>query len=226
MSRLGNSFIRGFGATLGSFAARSLVTSASTVPVGYDAELQNVEKKSTMATWKILGILLLASIIIPQPFGGILFLLGIIILPIANLFIARSKRKKKETLIRANLIMVIEKARGRGRTKGINIEIPDVSSMSLYRLEELSIEVIRKVNKKIFLKDKYEDDEFLDNIMNEIPWVGMSVENLKDIKGNPSSYEVSENSRTKTEILLYGINKWSGDVFTFKNGILTEFKDR
>lgn len=226
MSRLGNSFIRGFGATLGSFAARSLVTSASTVSVGYDAELQNVEKKSTITTWKILGILFVLLLILGGPIGFVIFLPCAIVIPIVNLFIARSKRKKAEEVIRKNLNIAIDDAVKEAKDNGIILEIPNTAQMSIYYLEELSIDIIRISNKKIKLKDKYNDSECLENIMSENPWMGMSVENLKDIKGNPSSYEISENSKTKTEVLLYGANKWSGDVFTFKNDILTEFKDR
>jgi hypothetical protein len=54
----------------------------------------------------------------------------------------------------------------------------------------------------------------------------MTKENLIDLKGVPSQTEKNENSRTVTEILIYGYSKRTGDVFTFKNDILVEFKDR
>ena len=59
-----------------------------------------------------------------------------------------------------------------------------------------------------------------------IPWLGMSKENLIDMKGQPTQIERDENSRTITDVLIYGTSKRSGDVFTFKNDILREFKDR
>jgi hypothetical protein len=134
--------------------------------------------------------------------------------------------KEQDKLARDNFNSAISETVSMCSKHGITLEIPDTGSMSLYRLEDLCTRILNIAEKKLFLKNKYKDDECLDKIMQEIPWLGMSTENLKDIKGEPASYEVSENTRTKTEILLYGANKWSGDVFTFKNGILTEFKDR
>lgn len=229
MSKIGNSFIRGFGATLGSFAARSLVSSAIAVS---NQPMDEMEKKNTRSMWKLLFVVSVVCLLIGKytpennHVAVSLFVSFVFIAPIVNLFVVKYKKKKRDSIIRNNLNVSISETQKRARENGINLKIPNTSSMSLYYLEELSIDIIRLLNKKIRLKEKYENHEFFDKIIQDIPWIGMSVENLKDIKGNPSSYEVSENSKTKTEILLYGANKWSGDVFTFKNGILTEFKDR
>jgi hypothetical protein len=229
MSRLGNSFVRGFGSTLGSFAARSLVASAIT---SSNEPVDEIGKKSTKSMWMILGLVFIISALIGKytpndnHLGMSLFFSSLIIFPIVNLFVVKYKRKKQDRLIRNNLNLVINGTLEEAKSKEIILEIPDTSSMSLYYLEELSINMKRILNKKVRLKEKYRNHEHFNDIMREVIWMGMSVENLKDIKGDPTSYEVSENSKTRTEVLLYGSNKWSGDVFTFKNGILTEFKDR
>ena len=229
MSRLANSFVRGFGATLGGFAARELVNSASQTS---HYEVDNISKKTTKGMWKILGAITILCFIIgeltgPNDHTGLgLFFGSLFWVPIINLFVIRNRKKKAEKIARKNLDIAISGTIEKGKQNGINLIIPDISEMPVDYLTEYSIELLRILNKKIKLKEKYKDHEHLENIMNEIPWIGMRIENLKDIKGNPTSYEVSENTKTKTEILLYGLNKRSGDVFTFKNGILTEFKDR
>jgi hypothetical protein len=94
-----------------------------------------------------------------------------------------------------------------------------------YQLRNTLNSMKAKLNTVTRLSKKYEG-ELLDKMIDGIPWLGMTKDNLIDMKGQPTQIERDENSRTITDVLIYGTSKKSGDVFTFKNGFLTEFKDR
>ena len=56
-------------------------------------------------------------------------------------------------------------------------------------------------------------------------WLGMTEEELKDAKGEPTKVEVEQLVTKTKKIFIYG-NKSSGDIFTFENGTMTKLLDR
>ena len=68
-------------------------------------------------------------------------------------------------------------------------------------------------------------EEIAIKIQSNIIWLDMLPEHLILIKGNPTKIETHNTKKFTKEIYIYG-NKTSGDVFTFKDNKLIEFKDR
>jgi hypothetical protein len=74
------------------------------------------------------------------------------------------------------------------------------------------------------LIDKYGKDT-AQKLINQEYWIGMTVQQLIDCKGEPDKIE-KEVLKTKTkEFYIYG-NKSSGDYFVFENNLVTKFVDR
>ena len=77
---------------------------------------------------------------------------------------------------------------------------------------------------KTKLVDKYGEEKG-SQIFNNQYYIGMTKEELKDGRGEPTKIEL-ERLKTKTkELWIYG-NKNSGDVFIFENDLLVKFIDR
>ena len=75
---------------------------------------------------------------------------------------------------------------------------------------------------------KYGETELADRLANKEVWLGMTEENLKyriDAHRTPKMEESATNKGV-IRTLIYGANKWSGDTYTFTDGILTSYKDK
>lgn len=84
--------------------------------------------------------------------------------------------------------------------------------------------IFKELQRSLTLLNKY-GNEIGNSLINHEYFIGMTIEQLIDCKGNPTNIE-TEVLKTKTKITyIYG-NKNSGDVFVFVNGILERFKDR
>jgi hypothetical protein len=98
--------------------------------------------------------------------------------------------------------------------------VSKLSNQDLYDVKKS----IAKVRHQVLLMKKY-GLEIGSKLINHQYFLGMTIEQLVDCKGNPTKIE-QEVLKTKTKtIYIYG-NKSSGDVFVFVDGELERFKDR
>ncbi len=75
---------------------------------------------------------------------------------------------------------------------------------------------------------KYGETELADRLAAKEVWLGMTEENLRyriDAHRTPK-VEESATAKGVVRTLIYGANKWSGDSYTFVDGILTSYKDK
>jgi len=222
MSNLSKSFVRGFGATLGVFAAKEFLNSARN-PNYRIGGLSTRRQWYAIGSW--VGITTLLGLILGGVPAFLFFILGLIPLFIFQIWAQRRENKRSDFQGRNLLLSKIKEAIERAKAEGITFDFNIEENTHNYYLENILSEIVNKLDRVTRFRKKYEGD-LLDKMIEGKIWLGMTKENLIDIKGNPSQIENSENSRTLTEILIYGYSKRTGDVFTFKNNILVEFKDR
>jgi hypothetical protein len=222
MSNLSKSFVRGFGATLGVFAAKGLLDIAK--EPGY-----RIGGVSTRRQWYAIGAWAGITAILGFSFGVVptvfFFFLGLIPTFLFQVWAQSRENKKLYIEERNGLISRLEEISSLAKSEGIAFELDWSGEVQNYHLERVLNTITEKFNTIMRLRKKYHG-ELLDKMIDGQIWLGMTKENLIDIKGQPSQIEKSENSKTLTEVFVYGTSKRSGDVFTFKNGSLSEFKDR
>ncbi|GAB4450879.1 MAG: hypothetical protein OHK0036_10340 [Bacteroidia bacterium] len=86
------------------------------------------------------------------------------------------------------------------------------------------IDIDKRIEKLKKLNQKY-GEEIANKLSKHEYWIGMSVEQLIDAKGQPNKIE-NHALKTKTKtIYIYG-NKSSGDVFVIEDGVVTKITDR
>ena len=222
MSNLSRSFVRGFGMTLGVFAAK-----------GFLDAVKNSEYRiggvSTKRQWYAIGSWVGITSLLGFIFGStpaiLFFLLGLIPTFLFQMLAQSRENKKDYQQERDILLASIKEISEKAKQEDIVFDLDWSGDVENYHLENSLNFMTNKFNTVTRLSKKYQG-ELLDKMVDGIVWLGMTKENLIDIKGNPSQVEKSENSKTITEVLIYGTSKRSGDVFTFKNDLLTEFKDR
>ena len=222
MGNLSKSFVRGFGGTLGVFAAKGLLD------VARDPNFR-VGGLETKRQWKAIILWVVITTVLGFTLGTLpallFFFVGIVPLYLFQMWIQRKEEKKDYEEERNSLMLEIQEVQREASKHGIKFDLDWSGEVENYHLRNTLERIKQKTYKTIFLQSKYEG-EVLSKLINNQIWLGMSKENLIDIKGSPSQIESSENSKTITEILIYGKSKRSGDVFTFKNGILADYKDR
>jgi hypothetical protein len=224
MSNLSRSFVRGFGGTLGVFAAKGLLEAAAKNP-GY-----RIGGVSTKRQWRAIfywiGITALLGFTLGSGPAVLFFFLGLIPIFLYQMWAQRRDDNREHEEERAILLSEIDKISEEAKLGGIVKFTLDWSGdVKNYHLQDTLNAMKAKLATANRLSKKYEG-ELLDKMLDCIPWLGMTKDNLIDMKGQPTQIERDENSRTITDVLIYGTSKRSGDVFTFKNGFLTEFKDR
>jgi hypothetical protein len=223
MSNLSKSFVRGFGGTLGVFAAKGLLDAAANSG-------NRIGGLSTKRQWYVLGnwigiTVLLGFILGPVP-ATLFLIFGLIPVVIYQKRAQKKEDEKEYSEERSIILAEINSVREQANLSGIVKFTTDFSGdIENYQLRNTLNSMKAKLNTVTRLSKKYEG-ELLDKMIDGIPWLGMTKDNLIDMKGQPTQIERDENSRTITDVLIYGTSKRSGDVFTFKNGFLTEFKDR
>jgi hypothetical protein len=152
-------------------------------------------------------------------------IVGALILGLAvgiGVIVSNIKEKKK----RRKLIEDIEEA-----TKNQTILSKHYEEIKIgfdkYKYEYINSQFTqaKKHKEKYDLLHKKYPDEIAIKLFNQDYWIGMTIEQLQDAKGQPTKIE-EEVLKTKTKrIFIYG-NKSSGDVFNFVDGVLERFKDR
>lgn len=222
MSNLSKSFVRGFGATLGVFAAKGLLD------VAKNPEYR-IGGVSTRRQWYAIGSWAGITTILGLSFGVVptvfFFFLGLIPTFLFQVWAQARENKKLYIEERNSLISRLEEISSKAKSEGIVFDLDWSGEIQNFHLENVLNKITEKFNTIMRLRKKYQG-EMLDKMVDGDIWLGMTKENLIDIKGQPSQIEKSENSKTITEVLIYGNSKRSGDVFTFKNDNLSEFKDR
>ena len=222
MSNLSKSFVRGFGATLGVFAAKGFLDALRN-PNYRTGGVSTRRQWYAIGSW--IGITALLGFTLGGAFASLFFILGLIPIFIFQVWSQRKEERKTNLQERNLLLSKIKEITERTKGEGISFDLDINENTQNYHLENMLSEMSNKLDVLTRFRKKYEGD-LLDRMIEGTVWLGMTKENLIDLKGVPSQTEKNENSRTVTEILIYGYSKRTGDVFTFKNDILVEFKDR
>lgn len=219
-----NSMVRGFGFTLGRRAADSVLNST------YDNS-SNGNTSSTKNQWIAIGFWVLGFFVVGQLHstgaGIFWFFLGIPInlgiLKLINYF----KQKKIESGLREIYCKQIPSLMDEVKALPLQFLVTNdvVNDKTPFEDVESTYETLmRIVNKYRPLVKKYDR-----NMVNKIGmgsyWIGMTEENLIDMKGQPTNLETKIKKDVDIKVYVYG-NKQTGDILTFENGILTEFTDR
>ena len=222
MSNLSKSFVRGFGATLGVFAAKEFLDSMGN-PNYRMGRVSTRRQWYAIGSW--IGITILIGFITGVAHAFLFLFLGLI--PIFGFQMWAQKRENKKINLeeRSILLSKIKEVSETAKKEGITFDLDLNGNIQNYYLENMLDRMTDKLDRVTRFRKKYEG-EILDRMVEGTIWLGMAKENLLDIKGVPSQIEKNENSRTITEVLIYGHSKRTGDVFTFKNDSLVEFKDR
>ena len=222
MSNLSKSFVRGFGATLGVFAAKGFLDAAKN-PEYRIGGVSTKRQWYAIGSW--VGITSLLGFIFGSTPAILFFIFGLIPTFLFQMWAQSRENKNEYQQERDVLLARIEEISEKAKLGGIVFDLDWNGDVKNYHLENTLNFMTNKFNTVTRLSKKYQG-ELLDKMVEGIFWLGMTKENLIDMKGTPSQIEKSENSKTVTEILIYGNSKRSGDVFTFKNDELKEFKDR
>lgn len=225
MSTLGKSIVRGFGFAVGAQMAKSVMST----PVNYNSRILGISTKR-----QLIAVLLWIVLFVPPfymgkndyGFFGLNLLFGLPVQVLIQYVLQKNSDKKQEKAYHEEGVNQYEIAMSLAKKENVNVSelvLKDkTSSYNLYKFAEL---ITNKVNRTNKFRGKYSGEE-LQNIVERKVWIGMTIENLTDMFGQPNQIEVEENSRSKYETLIYGKTKRSGDVYTFRNGQLKEYKDR
>lgn len=227
MSNLGKSIVRGFGFAIGNQLAKSLMSTR----INPDSRLFGI---STKRQWYSLGLWLLTFATIPfiggKEYGPTLAVINLILgAPFQILiqyFLQKNDDRKQNKEYHNECMVQYQNALTLAKNENVDVSELIVKDTTFsYNLSKFSNLITNKVNRTIQFRAKYYGED-LKNIVEQKVWLGMSIENITDMFGKPTQIEVEENSRSKYETLIYGPNKRSGDVYTFRNGLLKEYKDR
>jgi hypothetical protein len=227
---LTNSIVRGFGFTIGSKAANSLTRPSTNRPTTN----QVIIKSSLPAKqqWKAIGIWILGIFVIGQLHnlfaGAFWFLLG---LPISLSIFKMNNRvkiKKEENQMReiycGEIPSLMEEVKGLPMTFGITEDI--ITDKTTFEDVKWTYETLNKIlSENRPLMRKYDRDTVRKIGMGHY-WIGMTEDNLIDMKGNPTKTESKvSKSGINSNTYIYG-SKQTGDILKFENGILVSYTDR
>jgi hypothetical protein len=227
MSTLGKSIVRGFGFAVGSQIAKNVMNT----PIDTSKRIFGI---STKRQWYSIGLWLSSFLVIPflggAEYGVLMGILNLILgFPIQILiqyFLQKKDDEKQYKKVLSDSLVKYNQALSFAKQENVDVSELILSDLtSIYNLNKFEDKIKSKVNRTKTFRGRYSGQE-LNDVVNRKVWLGMTIENLVDMFGKPSQIEVSENSRSKYETLIYGVNKRSGDVYTFRNGLLKEFKDR
>jgi hypothetical protein len=225
MSNLSSSIVRGFGFTIGRRAANSILNSS---PSNYTPSESLLTKGQQ---WKTFGFWVLGFFIVGQlhstGVGVFWFLLGLpIVIGIFKL-INKSKIKKEQNILKENYLKEIPSLMDEVKALPLQFLITNdvINDNTPFDDIESAYEgLTRIVNKYRPLVAKY-DRDMVHKIGMGYYWIGMTEENLIDMKGQPTKLESKIKKDVSIKVYVYG-NKQTGDILTFENGKLTEFTDR
>ena len=219
-----NSMVRGFGFTLGRRAADSVLNSSS----NYSS---SEGSWATKDQWKSIGLWILGFFVVGQLHstgaGIFWFFLGIPInLGIFKMISYFKQKKTNEGLreIYMNKIpSLMKEVKSLPLTFGITDEI--INDKTSFEDVESTYDSLERILSKYGpLMAKY-DRDMVNKIGMGYYWIGMTEENLIDMKGQPTNLETKIKKDVDIKVYVYG-NKQTGDILTFENGTLTEFTDR
>lgn len=224
MGNLSRSFVRGFGATLGAMTAKSFVDGASQYSGGGAFGLSTKRQWISVFQW-LTGTVFLWLI---NPVFGVIFLLvGIPIIVYFQKRIQRREDQENWKIEREDLLSKLENVLAKFRENGISINLSNGQTLDSNTSNGEIFNMLGQLNKKMALlekiKGKYGSSD-MEKVLEGKPWIGMTNEMLRDMRGEPDQYEVD--SAKFTETFVYGKSVRSGDVFKFKNGELFSIKDR
>jgi len=224
MTQLVNSMVRGFGFTLGRRAADSVLNSSS----NYSSREGTFGTKNQ---WKAIGFWALGFFVVGQLHstgaGVFWFFLGIPINLGILKVISYFKQKKIENRLREiymnKIPSLMKEVKSLPLTFGITDEI--INDKTSFEDVELTYDSLERILSKYRpLMAKY-DRDMVNKIGMGYYWIGMTEENLIDMKGQPTNLETKIKKDVDIKVYVYG-NKQTGDILTFENGKLTEFTDR
>lgn len=227
MSTLGKSIVRGFGFAVGAQMAKSVMST----PVNYNHRMFGISTKRQSIAIGLWFLMFVPIVMFGNENNGSVlvilnFILGIPLQVLIQYLLQKNSDKKREKAYHEEGVNQYEIAMSLAKKDNVNVSelvlTDKTSSYNLYKFAEL---ITNKVNRTNKFRGKYSGEE-LQNIVDRKVWMGMTIENITDMFGQPNQIEVEENSRSKYETLIYGKTKRSGDVYTFRNGQLKEFKDR
>lgn len=227
MSTLGKSIVRGFGFAVGAQVAKNVMST----PVNTNYRIFGI---STKRQWYSIGLWVLSFGVIGLMgvndlivlFAVVNLVLGLPLQILIQYFLQNNSDQKENQLQFQESLSKYQSAVEMATKQGVNISELIVNNMtSSHNLSKFADLINNKVNRTNQFRVKYQGQE-LNDIVNRKVWLGMSIENLTDMLGKPTQVEVDQNSRSKYETLIYGESKRKGDVYTFRNGLLKEYKDR
>jgi hypothetical protein len=219
-----NSMVRGFGFTLGRRAANSVLNSSS----NYSS---SEGSWATKDQWKSIGLWVLGFFVVGQLHstgaGVFWFFLGIPINLGVFKVISYFKQKKIEKGLRETYTNEIPSLMEEVKSLPLQFLITNdiINDKTPFEDVESTYEGLNRIlNKYRPLVVKY-DREMVNKIGMGNYWIGMTEDNLIDMKGQPTNLETKIKKDIDIKVYVYG-NKQTGDILTFENGKLTEFTDR
>jgi Skp family chaperone for outer membrane proteins len=221
-NNLVNSFVRGFGYTLGRSAANSVINSTS--------NSKSPSALSVAQQWAVIGITIIFALLIGVvlsnsgqkdfAIGASWIAVFTMWLPVRLFF--RHKNRTKNSQVFEKLLTEFNKIKQEIESFPANITIEVDNQYDTIETNLSKIKQIRDSLKRLF--EKY-DAETAIRLYNGEFWIGMTREQILDIKGEPTSVETEKTSTLERSTLYYG-GKRSGDVFKLENNVLVSFKDR
>jgi hypothetical protein len=217
-----NSMVRGFGFTLGRRAADSFLDSSS----NYSSSTTSTKNQWIAIGFWIIGFFICylinnLGVSVLWFFLGIPINLGVI--KLINYFKEKKIQKRLREIYTSKIPSLMEEVKSLPLTFGITDEIIN-DKTSFEDVESTYDSLERILSKYRPLMVKY-DRNMVNKIGMGYYWIGMTEENLIDMKGQPTNLETKIKKDVNIKVYVYG-NKQTGDILTFENGILTEFTDR
>jgi|688.fasta_scaffold549684_1 hypothetical protein len=217
-----NSMVRGFGFTLGRRAADSFLDSSS----NYSSSTTSTKNQWIAIGFWIIGFFICylinnLGVSVLWFFLGIPINLGVI--KLINYFKEKKIQKRLREIYTSKIPSLMEEVKSLPLTFGITDEIIN-DKTSFEDVESTYDSLERILSKYRPLMAKY-DRNMVNKIGMGYYWIGMTEENLIDMKGQPTNLETKIKKDVNIKVYVYG-NKQTGDILTFENGILTEFTDR
>jgi hypothetical protein len=223
---LTNSIVRGFGFTIGRRAANSML---NTSPTSYQTTSKSTLTKGQQ--WLTIGLWIIGVVLVGQlhsvGYGASWFFLGIPAIVFIMKLINKSKTKKNENILKENYLRAIPSLMEEVKSLPLQFLVTNdvVNDKTPFEDVESTYDVLTTiVNKYRPLVAKY-DRDMVNKIGMGYYWIGMTEENLIDMKGQPTNLESKIKKDVDIKVYVYG-NKQTGDILTFENGKLTEFTDR